>query len=186
MKPLDQQAVQWRNYLALVARTRVVSELRGKADESDLIQQTLLEAHQGKAAFKGTSDAEYAAWLRQILARNLANLQRDFDRHKRNVFRERSMYAEIEKARSRIECLAANQSSIGTRIDRAHQAVRLANAMAKLPEDQRLAIELRHLQGLTLKQVAENLDRSSAAVAGLLHRGLTRLRSLLNDAAAGE
>lgn len=53
-----------------------------------------------------------------------------------------------------------------------------------LPEDQRVAIELRHLQGLTLKQVAENLDRSSAAVAGLLHRGC--LRSLLNDAASGE
>jgi len=41
-----------------------------------------------------------------------------------------------------------------------------------------LAVELRHLNGWTLNEIAEHLEKTPAAVAGLLHRGLERLRTL--------
>src|SRR5262249_47207336 len=80
-----------RGYLLLLARVRLDARLRGRLDASDVVQQTLLEAHRDGADFRGGTDAERAAWLRQILARNLANAARDHGRGKRDVGRERSL-----------------------------------------------------------------------------------------------
>jgi RNA polymerase sigma-70 factor (ECF subfamily) len=48
-----------------------------------------------------------------------------------------------------------------------------------LPPEQRRVIELRHLRGLPVAEVAELMERSRPAVVGLLYRGLKRLRILL-------
>src|SRR5712692_3211122 len=85
----------FRHYLLLLARVRLDPRLRGKLDASDVVQQTMLEAHQGLAQFRGRSAGEQVAWLRQILARNLANAVRDLARAKRDVARERSLEAAL-------------------------------------------------------------------------------------------
>ena len=59
--------------------------------------------------------------------------------------------------------------------------MRLAEALAELPESQRLAVELRHLRGMSLAEVAEEMACSKAAVVGLLHRGVARLRELMRE-----
>ena len=59
--------------------------------------------------------------------------------------------------------------------------VRLADAMEALPEDQRRTIELKHLQGLPLVEVARQMNRSVPAVAGLLFRGMRALRTDLGQ-----
>jgi DNA-directed RNA polymerase specialized sigma24 family protein len=64
----------YRDYLRLLARL----------DPSDIVQQTLLQAHQALDQFQGEGDAALAAWLRQILARNLAMALRDHARAKRD------------------------------------------------------------------------------------------------------
>ena len=56
---------------------------------------------------------------------------------------------------------------------------RLAEALAQLPGDQRQAVELHHLKGRTLPQVAREMRRSKEAVAGLLFRAMKKLRQLL-------
>src|SRR5438270_6787538 len=79
----DRQALgplleQYRNYLGLLARVQIGRRLRGKVDDSDLIQETFLEAHRNFGRFRGNSEAELVSWLRQILAANLANLVRRY------------------------------------------------------------------------------------------------------------
>jgi RNA polymerase sigma-70 factor (ECF subfamily) len=178
MPPLD----EYRAYLLLLARARLDPRLRGRLAPSDVVQQTLLEAHRDAAQFHGHTDVEQAAWLRQILARNLANAVRDHTRDRRDVHRERSLQAALDHSSARLEAfLAIDQSSPSQHADRDEQLRRLATALATLPDDQRDAVELRHLHGLPLAQIAVRLERSPAAVAGLLHRGLARLRTVLED-----
>ena len=115
---------RFRPYLLLLARVRLDPRLQAKLDASDVVQQTLLEAHQGLAQFRGQSSGEMAAWLRQALARNLANAVRDLRRAKRDVARERSLEAAVEASSRRLEVwLAANQSSPSQRTQRHERAV---------------------------------------------------------------
>jgi RNA polymerase sigma-70 factor (ECF subfamily) len=67
------------------------------------------------------------------------------------------------------------------RADRNEQVLLLAEAVAALPEAQREAVTLHHLQGWPLAEVARHLDRTPAAVMGLLHRGLRQLRIRLES-----
>ena len=120
----DEFAVErFRPYLRLLARARLDPLLRGKLDASDIVQQTLLEAHQGRGQFRGHTTGELAAWLRQILARNLANAVRDLRRDKRDVARERSLEAALEQSASALEAwLADEQSSPSRKADRQERA----------------------------------------------------------------
>jgi RNA polymerase sigma-70 factor (ECF subfamily) len=177
---------RYRPYLLLLARLRLDPRLRGKLGASDLVQQTLLEAHQGRGQFRG-GEREEAAWLRQILARNLANAVRDLLRDKRDVRREQSLEAAVEESSRRLEgWLAAEQSSPGERAERHEQGVRLAAALARLPEAQREALTLHHLEGRPLDEVARLVGRSREAVAGLIKRGLRELRERLREPESGE
>ena len=171
---------KFRNYLRFLARLQLDPRLKRKLDPSDLVQQTLLQAHQALGWFRGRSEAELAAWLRQILARTLANATRDLGRAKRDVARERSLEAALEGSSARLEAwLAAEQPSPSQQADRKEQVLRLAEALAALPEAQRQALELHYLQGQPVADIARHLGRSTTAVVGLLHRGLKQLRSRL-------
>ena len=173
---------RFRSYLVLLSRLKLDRKLRGKLDASDIVQQTLLEAHEALASFRGDDVAAQAAWLRQILARNLANAVRDLTRAKRDVRKERSLQADLDNSASHMEgWLAARQSSPSQKLERHERALQLAEALAQLPEAQRDAVVLRHFQGLSLADIAEQLDCTTAAVTGLLHRGLKNLRKSLTD-----
>jgi RNA polymerase sigma-70 factor (ECF subfamily) len=158
------------------------ARLRSKLDPSDLVQQTLLQAYASLEQFRGSSEGELAAWARTILAHQLTRAVREFDRDKRAVSRERSLEAALEQSSA---CLAAwladEQCSPSEQAIQNEQAVRLAAAMEQLPEAQREALVLHYWQGWTTARIAEHLGRSSAAVAGLLQRGLRDLRQQLLD-----
>jgi RNA polymerase sigma-70 factor (ECF subfamily) len=151
-------------------------------DASDIVQQTLLQAHQAREQFRGEGEGEFIAWLRQILARNLAMTVRHFDRERRAVNREQSLDAALAESSARLGTwLTAEQSSPSERAARNEQAVRLAEAMEQLPEAQREAIVLQKWQGWSLARIGEHLGRSPEAVAGLIKRGLKNLRQLLQE-----
>ena len=127
-----------------------------------------------------------AAWLRQILTRNLAHTVRDFGRDKRNIHRECQLKAAVDNSSVRLAgLLAADQSSPSQRASRNEQVLALAEVLETLNGAQREAIVLHYLQGWSLADVAEHLDRSTSAVAGLLHRGLAKLRGQLQDRESG-
>ena len=172
---------RFRDYLRLLARLQLDPRLQGKLDPSDLVQLTLLKAHQAQDQFRGRTPAEQAAWLRQILANTLANAVRDLARAKRDVALERSLEAAVSDSSARLEAwLAAEQSSPSQQAERNEQMLRLTEALAELPELQREVLVLRHCQGWALADIAAHLGRSRAAVASLLRRGLGQLREHLH------
>src|SRR5262245_20538969 len=172
----------YRGYLRVLAQVELGRRLRSKVDPSDIVQQSLLEAHQDLAALKGKSEGELVAWLRTILTRNLLNTARDFGAQKRDVRRERSLAQQVDDSSVRLDrFLAADQSTPSPRAGRNEQAERLAVALAALPEDQRSAVILKHFHDWTVAEIAKELDRSTLAVGGLLKRGLRKLREEMGD-----
>jgi RNA polymerase sigma-70 factor (ECF subfamily) len=171
-----------RQYLHLLARLHLDPRLQGKLDPADLVQQTLLKAHQNLRQFRGRSDAELIGWLRKILVNNLAEAVRRFRADARDVARERSLESGLEESSARLEAwLAADQSSPSQHFMRHEQVLGLADALMQLPADQRRAVELHHLKGYPVAEVGKQMHKSRAAVVGLLFRGLKKLRQLLQE-----
>jgi RNA polymerase sigma-70 factor (ECF subfamily) len=171
---------QFRSYLLILAQLHWDTKMQGQLDPSDLVQQTLLEAHERIGQFKGTNRGELAAWLRKSLAHNITDALRKLGRKKRDPKLERSLEIALEDSSNRLHaCLIAPELTPRTQAEKNEESARLADALAQLPPQYREAVILRHLKGLSLKELAETLGRGEASAAGLLRRGLTQLRELM-------
>jgi len=169
----------FRSYLLLLARMQLDGP-RSRIDASDVVQQTLLEAHARADQFQG-DDSGLAAWLRQALVNNLRDAWRAGRRAKRDQRRDQALPDAVEQSSARLEAmLAAPHSSPSQRAARNEDVLRLADALHQLPEAQREAVVLHHLQGCTLAETARALAKTDAAVAGLLQRGLKKLREIMD------
>jgi RNA polymerase sigma-70 factor (ECF subfamily) len=174
----------YRDYLGLLARLQLDPRLRGQLDPSDVVQQTLLTAHEKLGQFRGQTEAEQAAWLRAILANHLAYEARKLGRQGGPA---RSLESALEDSSLRLEgLLAADQASPSQDSMRSERLGELATALARLPEDQRTAVELRHLRGMSVHEVCKVMGRSYSSVAGLLLRGTRALRGLLTEPERGD
>ena len=172
---------RYRAYLTLLARLQIGRRLQGKVDCADLVQDTFLEAARHFARFRGQTETELAAWLRQILAGCLAHLVRRYcGTQARDVRLERVLEDELDQSSRAIDRgLIAEQSTPSQRASRREQAVLLADALACLPADYREVLVLRHFQGLTFPEVAARMGRSLDSVEKLWVRALPRLRRAL-------
>jgi RNA polymerase sigma-70 factor (ECF subfamily) len=183
--PCDASGRAWplehyRDYLRLLSRVGFDARLRALADSSDVVQQTLLRAHERIVQFRGASEAEFLAWLRTILVRQLADLARRAGQP--HWEKRRSLEAALEQSSARLAAwLSDQQPTPGEQAQQREQLLRLAEALAGLPQDQRTAVELHHLEGYSVVEVGQRMGRSTGAVAGLLHRGLKALRARLGD-----
>jgi RNA polymerase sigma-70 factor, ECF subfamily len=168
---------RYRPYLRLIARLHLPAALRGKLDPSDVVQDALVKALRYLGQYRGRSEAELAGWLRQTLAATLANAARDWARGKRNACREVPLEREVHDSSARLEAvLAADQTPPSLAAARHEDLLRLAAALEALPDAQREAVTLYHLRQVPLDQIAARMDRTPAAVAGLIKRGLRRMR----------
>lgn len=167
---------QFRPSLRILARILIEPKLRSKFDASDVVQQTLMDAHKNYDQFRGKTEAELKAWLRQMLIHDLADELRKFGRDKRDA----GLEIAIHNSACRTDAfLPGSQTSPSSGAARKEEAVRLADAVARLPEDQRNAVELHHLQEYSLEETAERLGKTLGSVASLIHRGVKELRTLL-------
>jgi RNA polymerase sigma-70 factor (ECF subfamily) len=170
---------QYRDYLRILARLHLDPRLRGALDPSDIVQQTLLKAHENLGGFRGKTDAELQGWLRAILAQELAKLAR---KRGRQPVRTHSLESALEQSSARLASLVATEeTSPSQAMEQAERLVELTMALGGLPEDQRTAVELRYLQGLSVPAVAEQMGRSTVSVTGLLYRGTKALRQRMSE-----
>ncbi len=170
----------YRRYLEVLARVHLDPGLRGKLDPADVVQQTLLRACTALDELRGRSHASLVAWLRKILAHTLADVVKHYHRDCRDVDLERSLDADLERSSNGLAgWLAADQTSPSRAAQRNEELLRLADALADLPEPMREVVILKHCRGQTLQQIGDLLGRSVPAVASLLRRGLETLRRRL-------
>lgn len=182
-KPIDDQTIErFRAYLRLLASSQVDTWLGGRVDASDIVQQTMLDAVVRRDQFRGSTEGELVAWLRAILSNNMIDAVRHHGRAKRDVARNVSLDETISDSFRRVDALVAGHDATPSqRASNNEQLLRLPVALEQLPEAQREAIVLHHLQGFKLKETAHRMGRSESAVGGLLHRGLKRLNELLAE-----
>lgn len=180
---LERLLDSYRNYLRLLARTGLDVSLQGKADPSDLVQDALLKAYQRFGQFRGANDAELAGWLRQILARCLADFVRRYRTGSRRAGRERSLDQLLDRSSEAMEhILAIDDARPSASAERRDLGVVLSDALAELGEDYREVIVLHHLEELSWDEVARRMGRSPGAVQKLWTRALKQLRSLMGQA----
>ncbi|RUL88409.1 sigma-70 family RNA polymerase sigma factor [Tautonia sociabilis] len=169
---------RYRDDLMLLSRFQVGARLRGKVDPADLVQETFLEAHRDFEQFRGTTEKEFAAWLRRILAANLANVIRHyFGTQRRDMNLERELidsFSELSRVSDR--GLMAQQETPSQHASRREQAVILAEALRDLSEDYREVIVLRHLEGMSFPEISKRMGRTEDSVKKLWARALARLR----------
>jgi RNA polymerase sigma-70 factor (ECF subfamily) len=165
---------RFRSYLRFLARVHLHPGLQAKLDPSDIVQQTLLEAHKARDQFRGRTAAEQAAWLREILAGRLARTARDLGRQKRNTWREQTL-CDVEASSVRLARWLDGPPTPCEKAEQNERALLVADAVERLPDDQREAVVLRYWHGLKIEEIAGRLGRSTGSVAGLIHRGLQTL-----------
>lgn len=180
-EPLGRLLELYRNYLRLLASLEIGRQLQVKMDASDLVQETMLAAHKDFAVFRGTSEAELVAWLRQVMASVLCGALRKYlGTQKRDIRLERTFQENLDRSSLLLgHGFVDPHSSPSQQAARREQAVLLANALAKLPEDYREVLILRNLQELSFPEISEKMGRSLDSVQKLWVRGLTRLRQTM-------
>lgn len=172
-----------RSYLALIARTQVESWLQAKADASDLVQQTLLEAYRGFERFEGRTEAEWLAWLRKIMRHNAADLIRHYrGTDKRQARREIPLQQPGDDSRARgAPEPAGREPTPSQQLVARDRNLQIAAALDQLTPDHREVIVLRNLERLPFDVVAERMGRSRPAVQMLWARAIKKLQETLEQ-----
>jgi RNA polymerase sigma-70 factor (ECF subfamily) len=156
--------------------------LQRRFDGSDLTQETMLKAHDKIGEFRGTTEAELLKWLHTILLNQLRDQIEHEKAARRNFELEQALPEVVAESSARIDqWLAASQSSPSEQAERHEQELRLAAALAQLPEDQRDVVIMHKLMKASVAETASQTKRSEKAVAGLLRRAMQKLGQILKD-----
>jgi RNA polymerase sigma-70 factor, ECF subfamily len=173
---------QYRNYLHLLADLQLNPRLRVKEGASDIVQQTMLDAYQDFADFRGQTELELRAWLKTILTRNLLTVARHYATRKRAAGREVSLQDRLERSSALLHHqLVSDQTSPSMQLMKQERSEQLAGALLNLLDDERTAVVLKHYHSWSVAEIAQHLGRTPDAVAGLLRRGLKKLREHLRE-----
>ncbi len=160
-----------------VRRLQLSQQFLQKHDSSDLVQEALTRAVSRAEQYQGSSDGEAIRWLQRILQTVVLNKLEEAGAQVRDLEREVSLEASLRDSECRIESfLAAPTPSPLERAERAELLILLAEAISKLPDDQRDVVNLRDVHGYRVAEIAQLLGRTEKSVAGLLLRGRLALR----------
>lgn len=175
----------YRAYLTVLAKRYLDKRLSGRLDPSDIVQITFLEAQRDLASFRGHQIEELLGWLRNILRNNVSSAhQQHLFAQKRSAGREVSN-SPTDSRPAVTDLIPSETTSPSQRLMRDEAAVYLANCLEEISETQREALRLRYVEGLSLKEISNEMEKSEMAAAGLLKRGLQALRQrMISDSSS--
>ena len=165
-----------RQYLLWVARRHLDPDLMPKGGASDLVQETLLEAHRDFSQFRGESDAELLAWLRRLLRNNIANFVRHHKAAKRGAGREVPLGDTHDD-------VAAGGRRPEAAVEDADEAEAFTRLVGKLPADARRVLTLWYA-GQSFAEIGLEMGKSPNAVRMVWMRAVEKLQRLAVDEAA--
>ena len=172
----------YRNYLTILATAQLDARLRRRLSPSDLVQDALLGAYRDFGQFRGGSERELLAWLRQILINCLHHAYETHIKAGRRDLRREVSLDDVGHALDRSalrlgQCLADRVHSPSASAHARERAVEIADQLAKLRTDYREVIVLRNLQGLSFEEVAQRMERKPGAVRMLWLRAIEQFRN---------
>jgi RNA polymerase sigma-70 factor (ECF subfamily) len=175
---LGQVLASCRAYLLAVANERLEPDLQAKVGASDLVQDTFLEAQRDFSRFRGRSEEELLAWLRQILLHNLANLSRQYrETDKRQIQREVPLSEAL--AGELLRALADDDLTPSANALRRERDQSLQRALAKLPERFRQVLQWRTYERCSFEEIGRRLGRSAGAARKQWARAVEQLQEIL-------
>jgi RNA polymerase sigma-70 factor (ECF subfamily) len=168
----------YRAYLCLLAEREIEPRLATRCAASDIVQETIVEAFGDFAKFSGDQESELTAWLERILKNNIMDaVRKHLVAKRRSAKREEPLYGGTDSASFEWREMPGPRTTASCVMIKGERALRLAEVIMGLPEGQGEAVRLRYLEGLTVAEMAERMDRSKLSVASLLKRGLKTLRA---------
>lgn len=166
----------YRPLLRLVAARHARKMVSHRFDESDVVQMTCIEALRDYQGFLGESREDLEVWLEGILKDNVVRLWRNHAAATRDYRRE-VVNDEQASGLSFVWNTRIGHDPARNLV-RGEVALMLAQALDKLPDEYRTTLEMRFIDGRLMREIAEELDTTVAAVAGRLRRGLKTLHEL--------
>ncbi len=162
-------------------------KLRGPLAETlaseDILQETFVMAIRDIGHCRAQSQSSFAAWLSAIADNRIRDLRKHAQRAKRGGGNQPlgQVEARGSSRANLVELYADSQTSPSSKFGRREMESAIQVGIAMLPDDQRRAVVLRFLAGHSLEQVALEMEKSPAAVRGLLHRGKQALKQSLGE-----
>lgn len=171
---LNEVWARLRDYLLLTADD-VGNDLQAKLDTSDIVQQSLMEAHVDFGSFKGQSEQEIRAWLARLLQHNLIDAGRRFRQTRRRDIEREHSFHDYEKS----DQIPSSEGTASSLVRAREQDDQLMRAIAQLPERSQQILELRHRQGLSHAEISRELGMTEEAARKLWSRTVEELRQRL-------
>lgn len=170
-----------RAVLVVLAQSLIEPKLRRKIDAQDVVQETFLAACGAVESMPQSGDSkEILRWLIEILKHKLEDTRRRYSSQKRDLKREKSVDACADQSIAGLEAMVpAVQTSPSGAASRNEHLAKLASAIQSLKESQREVVVERYINGRSLQETCIVLKKSQKSVAGLLLRGMTKLREML-------
>jgi RNA polymerase sigma-70 factor (ECF subfamily) len=169
----------YRSYLTLLGSLHFQRRLQARVGPSDIVQEALLRAHRHFGQFRGQTEPELMAWLREILVNSLARyVELHVRAAKRDVRRDMPLDGIAGGVSSAQPGRGGEERAPSADLLASEGAGRLAELLAQLPEHYRQVLVLRNIQGLSFEEVAARLERSPGATRMLWLRAIEKLRAV--------
>jgi RNA polymerase sigma-70 factor (ECF subfamily) len=179
---LGQLVAQCRGYLLAIAHAELDDTLRGKLAVSDVVQETLLRVQEKLPDFRGNSEPELLAWIRQILLHYIADVRRAYRQtNKRQIDREVALPGNEHSTALGMDGIAIDSATPGRAVVAGEEMGRLRAAIGALSDEYRTVLTLRTWERLSFVEVGKRMNRSPDAARMLWARAVQQLSQQLQD-----